>query len=129
MTASGSRLRIVVTGLAALHPVGGITRHDRHVTYAENIAYGSPAATHTQIQDAARAADAHDFISTVPEDYETGVGERGMTMSDGQRQRIALAHCDRVYAVESGRLLQADPATAEPVLDNIGLAKEAPQLG
>lgn len=57
----------------------------------ENIAFGAPGATREQIENAARAAQAHDFIVTFPDGYDTVVGERGMTLSGGQRQRIALA--------------------------------------
>ncbi|MCG8694763.1 MAG: ABC transporter ATP-binding protein/permease [Minwuiales bacterium] len=57
----------------------------------ENIAYGRLDATMEEIADAARAADAHDFIEALPDGYETVVGERGSTLSGGQRQRIAIA--------------------------------------
>jgi ATP-binding cassette subfamily B protein len=146
-------------------------------TIAENIAYGRPDATREQIEAAARAADAHDFITTLPAGYATEVGERGMMMSGGQRQRVALAraflkdapilildeptsavdtqteasiigamerlmagrttfiiahrlatlaHCDRVYALQAGRLTLSTPAESEPLLTNSGLAHEAP---
>jgi ATP-binding cassette, subfamily B, bacterial len=60
-------------------------------TVAANIAYGRPGATDAQIQAAARAAEADEFIRDLPQGYDTIVGERGMTLSGGQRQRIALA--------------------------------------
>lgn len=60
-------------------------------TIAENIAYGRPDASQQEIEDAARAARAHDFILSFPEGYETRVGERGVTLSGGQKQRIAIA--------------------------------------
>jgi ATP-binding cassette subfamily B protein len=59
----------------------------------ENIAYGAPGAPPEAIEAAARSANAHDFIETLPEGYETIVGERGVSLSRGQRQRIALARC------------------------------------
>lgn len=60
-------------------------------TIAENIAYGRPQASQTDIEAAAQAARAHDFISTFPDSYQTRVGERGLTLSGGQKQRIAIA--------------------------------------
>ena len=60
-------------------------------TLAENIAFGCPGATQAEIEAAARAAQAHDFITSFVDGYQTMVGERGMTLSGGQRQRIALA--------------------------------------
>jgi ATP-binding cassette subfamily B protein len=58
---------------------------------AENIAYGCPNAGTEEIEAAARAANAHDFILELPEGYDTEVGERGETLSGGQRQRISIA--------------------------------------
>jgi ATP-binding cassette subfamily B protein len=60
-------------------------------TIAENIAYGKPGAGQEQIEQAARQANAHDFILSFPEGYQTRVGERGVQLSGGQRQRIAIA--------------------------------------
>ena len=60
-------------------------------TIRENIAYGRPDATEEEIVAAARAAEAHDFITAFDEGYETPVGERGVTLSGGQKQRIAIA--------------------------------------
>jgi ATP-binding cassette subfamily B protein len=58
---------------------------------AENIGYGRPGATRAEIEAAARAANAHDFIAALERGYDTNVGERGVTLSGGQRQRIAIA--------------------------------------
>jgi ATP-binding cassette subfamily B protein len=60
-------------------------------TIRENIAYGRPGATQDEIAEAARLANAHDFILQQPRGYDTVVGERGETLSGGQRQRIAIA--------------------------------------
>lgn len=60
-------------------------------TIAENIALGDLEADRSQIEAAARAANAHDFIESFPQGYDTPVGERGATLSGGQRQRIAIA--------------------------------------
>lgn len=60
-------------------------------TIKENIAYGRPEATMEEIVNAAKAAEAHDFIVSFPEGYNTMIGERGSTLSGGQKQRIAIA--------------------------------------
>jgi ATP-binding cassette subfamily B protein len=60
-------------------------------TIAENIAFGRPDATQAEIEDAARKAQAHDFIMSFNDGYKTVVGQRGVTLSGGQRQRIAIA--------------------------------------
>lgn len=60
-------------------------------TIEGNIAYGNPAASIENVQSAAKMAEAHEFISALPEGYDTIVGERGVGLSGGQRQRIALA--------------------------------------
>lgn len=60
-------------------------------TIRENIAFGKPDATQEEIEEAAKAAAAHDFIMQFPNGYDTEVGERGLTLSGGQRQRIAIA--------------------------------------
>jgi ATP-binding cassette subfamily B protein/subfamily B ATP-binding cassette protein MsbA len=61
------------------------------LTIAENIAYGAPDATMTEIESAGRAANAHEFIVKLPSGYQTVVGERGATLSGGERQRISIA--------------------------------------
>jgi subfamily B ATP-binding cassette protein MsbA len=60
-------------------------------TVAANIGYGSPAAGRAEIEAAARAADAHDFVTSLPDGYDTQVGEAGGLLSGGQKQRIAIA--------------------------------------
>jgi ATP-binding cassette, subfamily B, bacterial len=60
-------------------------------TIAENIAFGDQSATQEQIIDAAKKAQAHDFIMSFPDGYETVIGQRGVTLSGGQRQRLAIA--------------------------------------
>ncbi|CAN5742922.1 ABC transporter ATP-binding protein [soil metagenome] len=62
-----------------------------HMTIAENIAYGTRGATSEQIRDAAKLAFADEFIESLPEGYESVVGERGIKLSGGQRQRVAIA--------------------------------------
>ena len=61
------------------------------ISVAENIAYGNPSATREEIITAAKYADAHEFISYLPEGYDTIIGHQGQTLSGGQRQRLAIA--------------------------------------
>ena len=61
------------------------------ISVAENIAYGNPQATSAQIEAAARAANAHDFICRLPGGYQSVIGERGSTLSGGERQRLSIA--------------------------------------
>jgi len=58
---------------------------------AYNIAYGRPGASQSEIEDAARSARIHDFIASTPKGYQTPVGERGLKLSGGEKQRVAIA--------------------------------------
>ncbi len=93
----------------------GLVQQDVYLfdgTIAENIAYGKPSATADEIREAARRANIADFIETLPEGYETQVGERGSHLSGGQKQRVAIA---RVF-LKNPPILIFDEATS--ALDN-----------
>jgi len=78
-------------------------------TVSENIAFGKPDATQSQIEEAAKSAQADDFIRTFDKGYETVVGERGVTLSGGQRQRIALG---RAFLTDPHILILDDSTSA-----------------
>lgn len=92
-----------------------------HRSLAENISYGRPDATQSQIERAARLANAHEFISRMPRHYQTLVGERGVKLSGGERQRVALA---RAFLADAPVLI-LDEATSSLDSESEALIQEA----
>jgi ATP-binding cassette subfamily B protein len=90
-------------------------------TVADNIAYGRETASRAAIEDAARRAQAHDFIVALPQGYDTQLGERGATISGGQRQRLAIARA----ILADAPVLLLDEATSALDARNEALVQEA----
>ena len=88
---------------------------------AENIAFGRPDASQAEIEAAARAAQAHDFILELPQGYQTVLGERGVTLSGGQRQRVAIARA----LLLNPRILILDDSTSSVDTETERLIQQA----
>ena len=123
--------RILVDG----HDIAGVTAHSLRAAMAivpqettlfggtvrENIAYGRIGASPQEIEAAARAANAHDFIMALPDGYDSVIGERGVKLSGGQRQRVAIARA----ILKDPRVLILDEATSALDNESEGLVQEA----
>ncbi len=90
-------------------------------TVAENIRYGRPGATDAEVEAAARAANAHDFVARFPAGYATPVGERGVQLSGGQKQRVAIARA----VLKDPRILVLDEATSALDAESEALVRDA----
>jgi ATP-binding cassette subfamily B protein len=92
-------------------------------TVAENVRYGRPGASDAEVEAAAQAANAHEFVTRFPLGYETPVGERGVQLSGGQKQRIAIARA----VLKDPRVLVLDEATSALDAESEALVQEALQ--
>jgi subfamily B ATP-binding cassette protein MsbA len=90
-------------------------------TIANNIAYGSPHSSREEIEEAAQAAHAHEFIAALPDGYENTIGERGQRLSGGQRQRLAIARA----LLKNSPILILDEATSSLDAESERLVQEA----
>ena len=122
ITIDGHDLRQVTVG--SLRALFGVVTQGTFLfndTLEYNIAYGKPGATRREVEDAARRAHAHDFIMAQPAGYQTVVGERGVKLSGGQCQRIAIA---RAF-LKDPPILLLDEATSELDAESESLIQEA----
>jgi subfamily B ATP-binding cassette protein MsbA len=122
ITLDGHDLRSVT--VASLRSLIGIVTQDTflfHDSIGYNIGYGKPGATQAEIEHAARLAQAHDFIAVLPEAYATPVGERGVKLSGGQAQRLAIA---RAF-LKDPPILILDEATSDLDAESEFLVQQA----
>ena len=118
----GHNLRdVTLDSLAA--QIGMVTQETYlfHDTIRTNLTYAKPDATQAEIEAAARAANIHDFITELPEGYDTIAGERGYRLSGGEKQRIALAR----VILKDPRILVLDEATSHLDSESESLIQEA----
>ena len=109
ITIDGKDIREVTQ--ASLRQAIGVVPQDTVLfndTIYYNIAYGRPGATNEEIEEAARLASVHDFVSSLPDGYETRVGERGLKLSGGEKQRVAIART----ILKGPKILLFDEATS-----------------
>lgn len=110
--------------LASLRESIGIVMQDTVLFSASiraNIAFGRPDASAREVEEAARAARAHEFITRLPKGYDTHIGERGVTLSGGQRQRVSIARA----LLKDPRIIILDDATSSVDTETEGLIQSA----
>ena len=118
----GNNVKDFLTG--SLRNQIGLVQQDNILfsdTVKENILLGRPDATDDEIVDAAKMANAHDFIMNLPEGYDTEVGERGVKLSGGQKQRLSIA---RIF-LNNPPILILDEATSALDLESEAIIQEA----
>jgi ATP-binding cassette subfamily B protein len=122
ITLDGYDLRDLALDSLSAH-IGMVTQetHLFHDTIRTNLVYARLDATQTELEEAARAANIHDFISELPNGYDTVVGERGYRLSGGEKQRIALAR----VILKKPRILVLDEATSHLDSESEALIQEA----
>jgi subfamily B ATP-binding cassette protein MsbA len=122
ITVDGLDLRdLTLDSWTALYAMVGQTPFLFHTSIGENIRYGRPGATQAEVEDAARAAGIHEFITGLPQGYETNVADAGSRLSGGQRQRIAIA---RAF-LKGAPLLLLDEATSALDTESEKIVQEA----
>jgi ATP-binding cassette subfamily B protein len=110
--------------LAKLREAVAVVTQDTYLFYgtvAENLRIAKPGATQADVEEAARAANAHEFISALPRGYETVVGERGARLSGGQRQRLAIARA----LLKDAPILVLDEALSSVDAENEAVIQQA----
>jgi ATP-binding cassette subfamily B protein len=125
ITFDGHDLRAVALDSLA-EQIGIVTQETFlfHTTVSENLLYARPEATQAELEQACRAANIHDFIHSLPEGYDTVVGERGYRLSGGEKQRVAIAR----VLLKDPKVLILDEATSHLDSQSEALIQEAMEV-